>query len=97
MPLPEAIRAFSPVARIASFVLELSADIIREQRLTALMVTHSMRQALDVGHRTIMMDQGEVAFDVKGEEREGLDVPDLLRLFERARGEQVDDDSLLLG
>ncbi|MDY7115391.1 ATP-binding cassette domain-containing protein [Halomonas sp. SSL-5] len=93
--LDEHTAALDP--RIASFVLELSADIIREQRLTALMVTHSMRQALDVGHRTIMMDQGEVAFDVKGEEREGLGVPDLLRLFERARGEQVDDDSLLLG
>ncbi len=68
--LDEHTAALDP--RIASFVLELSADIIREQRLTALMVTHSMRQALDVGHRTIMMDQGEVAFDVKGEEREGL-------------------------
>nr|WP_298249627.1 ATP-binding cassette domain-containing protein [uncultured Halomonas sp.] len=95
MLLDEHTAALDP--RIASFVLELSADIIREQRLTALMVTHSMRQALDVGHRTIMMDQGEIAFDVKGEERAGLDVPDLLKLFERARGEQVDDDSLLLG
>ncbi|WP_280547643.1 MULTISPECIES: ATP-binding cassette domain-containing protein [unclassified Halomonas] len=93
--LDEHTAALDP--RIASFVLELSADIIREQRLTALMVTHSMRQALDVGHRTIMMDQGEVAFDVRGEQRAGLDVPDLLKLFERARGGQVDDDSLLLG
>lgn len=93
--LDEHTAALDP--RIARFVLELSADIIREQRLTALMVTHSMRQALDVGSRTLMMDQGEVAFDVKGEQRANLDVPDLLKLFERARGEQIDDDSLLLG
>jgi len=93
--LDEHTAALDP--RIARFVLELSADIIREQRLTALMVTHSMRQALDVGSRTLMMDQGTVAFDVKGEQRAGLDVPDLLKLFEHARGEQVDDDSLLLG
>ena len=93
--LDEHTAALDP--RIARFVLELSADIIREQRLTALMVTHSMRQALDVGSRTLMMDQGTVAFDVKGEQRANLDVPDLLKLFERARGEQVDDDSLLLG
>lgn len=93
--LDEHTAALDP--RIASFVLTLSADIIREQQLTALMVTHSMRQALDVGDRTVMMDQGEVAFDVKGEQREGLDVADLLKLFERARGQEVDDDSLLLG
>lgn len=93
--LDEHTAALDP--RIASFVLGLSADIIREQRLTALMVTHSMRQALDVGDRTIMMDQGRIALDVKGDKRAGLDVADLLKLFERARGEQVDDDSLLLG
>ncbi len=65
--LDEHTAALDP--RIAAFVLTLSAEIIREQSLTALMVTHSMRQALDVGDRTIMMDQGRVVFDVSGDER----------------------------
>ncbi len=55
-----------------------------------------MRQALDHGHRTVMLHQGRVVLDVAGTQREGLDVPDLLRLFERTRGERVDDDKLLL-
>ena len=63
---------------------------------TAMMVTHSMRQALDHGSRTVMLHQGRVVLDVGGEKRAGMDVPDLLDLFERTRGEQISDDSLLL-
>jgi putative ABC transport system ATP-binding protein len=62
-----------------------------------MMVTHSMRQALDVGDRTVMLHQGKVVLDVSGEERKGLDVPDLLQMFERVRGEKLSDDALLLG
>ena len=62
----------------------------------AMMVTHSMRQALDHGSRTVMLHQGRVVLDVGGEKRAGMDVPDLLDLFERTRGEQISDDSLLL-
>lgn len=61
------------------------------------MVTHSMRQALDHGERTIMLHQGQVVLDVSGEEREKMDVPDLLAMFERTRGEAITDDALLLG
>ena len=61
-----------------------------------MMVTHSMRQALDHGSRTVMLHQGRVVLDVGGEKRAGMDVPDLLDLFERTRGEQISDDSLLL-
>ena len=61
------------------------------------MVTHSMRQALDYGDRTIMLHQGRVILDVHGEERAALDVPHLLQLFEKTRGEVIDDDKLLLG
>ena len=61
------------------------------------MVTHSMKQALEVGSRTVMLHQGQVVFDISGEERDGLEVKDLLGLFEKQRGLQVDDDSLLLG
>ena len=61
------------------------------------MVTHSMRQALDHGTRTVMLHQGRVVLDVAGEKRQGLEVTDLLKMFEKTRGEEIDDDSLLLG
>lgn len=93
--LDEHTAALDP--KTAAFVLKLTKDIIEEQNLTALMVTHSMRQALDVGDRTLMLHEGNIAFDVQGKEREGLDVPDLLALFSRKKGEELSDDSLLLG
>ncbi len=92
--LDEHTAALDP--RTAAFVLELTARIIEGARLTALMVTHSMRQALDHGHRTVMLHEGRVILDVSGRERAGLDVPDLLHMFEKTRGEALDDDKLLL-
>ncbi|QEN89182.1 ABC transporter ATP-binding protein [Labrys sp. KNU-23] len=93
--LDEHTAALDP--RTADFVLELTRKIVEEQQLTALMVTHSMRHALDYGTRTVMLHEGQVAFDLDAEHRKGLDVPDLLKLFSKVRGEQLDDDSLLLG
>lgn len=93
--LDEHTAALDP--KTAAFVLELTARIIEESKLTAMMVTHSMRQALDYGSRTVMLHQGQVVLDVSGNEREGMDVPDLLHMFERTRGEKVSDDALLLG
>ncbi|MDV3503877.1 ABC transporter ATP-binding protein [Marinobacter sp. M-5] len=93
--LDEHTAALDP--KTAAFVLELTTRIIEEQKLTALMVTHSMKQALEVGDRTVMLHQGEVVFDIEGEDRKGLEVKDLLGLFEKQRGLEVDDDSLLLG
>jgi len=93
--LDEHTAALDP--RTAAFVLDLTCRIVEEAQLTTLMVTHSMRQALDVGHRTVMLHQGQVVLDVAGEERRGLDVPDLLNMFARVRGEALTDDALLLG
>ncbi|WP_339803740.1 ABC transporter ATP-binding protein [uncultured Marinobacter sp.] len=92
--LDEHTAALDP--KTAAFVLELTQNIIREQQLTALMVTHSMKQALEVGDRTVMLHQGQVVFDIAGDDRKGLDVKDLLNLFEQQRGIEVTDDSLLL-
>ncbi len=92
--LDEHTAALDP--KTAAFVLELTARIVEENKLTTMMVTHSMRQALDYGQRTVMLHQGQVVLDVSGEERKGLDVPDLLRMFERSRHEQLVDDALLL-
>ncbi|WP_285274873.1 ABC transporter ATP-binding protein [Halopseudomonas bauzanensis] len=93
--LDEHTAALDP--RTADFVLQLTARIVEEKQLTTMMVTHSMRQALDVGDRTVMLHQGQVVLDVAGDERKGLDVPDLLHMFEKVRGEKLADDALLLG
>src|SRR3546814_7037351 len=81
--LDEHTAALDP--RTAQFVLDLTARIVSESRLTTMMVTHSMRQALDVGERTVMLHQCNVVLDVSGPARPGLDVPDLLNMFERVR------------
>ncbi|QDQ86615.1 ABC transporter ATP-binding protein [Alcaligenaceae bacterium SJ-26] len=92
--LDEHTAALDP--RTADFVLALTARIVAEHKLTAMMVTHSMRQALDVGDRTVMLHQGNVVLDVAGDTRKGLDVPDLLAMFQQVRGEKLADDALLL-
>ncbi|WP_372055064.1 ABC transporter ATP-binding protein [Tistrella mobilis] len=93
--LDEHTAALDP--RTAVFVLQLTRDIVDEGRLTTLMVTHSMKQALDFGTRTVMLHEGRVVFDVSGEQRKGLQVEDLLAMFKRVRGEELADDALLLG
>ena len=93
--LDEHTAALDP--KTANFVLSLTQQIVAKKSLTTLMVTHSMRQALDIGSRTVMLHQGQVIFDISGAERASLDVPDLLALFEKQRGQTVSDDSLLLG
>jgi putative tryptophan/tyrosine transport system ATP-binding protein len=92
--LDEHIAALDP--QTATFVLDLTRRLVGEKRLTALMVTHSMRSALDCGERIVMMHEGRIVLDAAGAERDGLDVPDLLKMFERVRGKSLDDDRLLL-
>lgn len=92
--LDEHTAALDP--KTAAFVLELTAKIVDEGQLTAMMVTHSMRQALDYGSRTVMLHEGQVILDVSGPSRHGMDVSDLLKMFERRRGEALTDDALLL-
>lgn len=92
--LDEHTAALDPGA--AARVLELSAEINREQRLTTLMVTHSMRHALEYGDRTVMMTGGRIALDVCGEERARYDVNARMELFRRTTGQAVEDDQLVL-
>ncbi|XXQ67900.1 ABC transporter ATP-binding protein [Neisseriaceae bacterium B1] len=92
--LDEHTAALDP--KTAAFVLELTDQIISENKLTAMMVTHSMQQALDHGQRTVMLHQGQVVLDVDGDKRQGMTMRDLLDMFEKTRGEKVSDDSLLL-
>lgn len=82
---------------MAEFVMELTRKVVEERKLTTLMVTHSMRQALDYGDRTIMLHGGEIVLDVSGESRKGLQVEDLIEMFRKIRGQALDDDELLIG
>jgi len=79
------------------FVMELTRDTIAELRLTSVMVTHSMAQALQYGDRTVMFHRGNIVFDVSGQDRRAMTVPELLELFKRDHGEELSDDALLLG
>lgn len=88
--LDEHASALDP--KTAAFVMKLTEDIVAEKGLTALMVTHSLQQALHSGTRTIMLHEGGVIFDVSGEARAKLTVADLLKQF----GTAMDDDRLLL-
>ena len=81
---------------MAEFVMELTRTLITENKLTALMVTHSMRQALDYGDRTIMLHGGKILLDVTGDKRKTLGVEDLIEMFRKVRGQTLDDDALLI-
>lgn len=78
-------------------VLKLTCEIVSHQKLTAMMVTHNMQDAIDVGNRLIMMYDGRIIYDVKGEEKKQLKVSDLLRKFEEASGNEFVNDRMLLG
>ena len=80
----------------AEKVLNLTTQIVAEDKLTCLMITHNMQSALDLGNRTLMMDRGRIVFDTTGEERAALTVPDLLEKFHLASGRQLDNDRMLL-
>ena len=81
----------------AEKVLRLTRDIIRDGHLTCLMITHNMQSALDLGNRTLMMDQGRVIYDVTGEERDKLTVHDLTEKFRERSGRELNNDRMLLG
>lgn len=80
----------------ADKVLELTQKIIRKNHTTCLMVTHNMHQALELGNRTLMMDDGRIVLDVEGEEREHMTVSELLDKFRTSSGKELDNDRILL-
>lgn len=80
----------------AEKVLRLTDEIVTKNRITCLMITHNMQSALDLGTRTIMMNNGKIIFDTAGEERKSLTVPDLLQKFREASGAELDNDRMLL-
>ena len=77
-------------------VLELTDRLVGSLGLTTLMVTHNISDSLKMGNRTIMMHEGEIVLDVKGEERSKMTVKDILRLFETNSGRSLNNDRMLL-
>lgn len=92
--LDEHTAALDP--QTAKTVLDLTKQIVDEQNLTAMMVTHNMKDALNIGNRLIMMHSGRVIYDVSGEEKKKLKVEDLLRKFEEASGGEFANDRMIL-
>ena len=92
--LDEHTAALDP--KTAAKVLELSDKIVAENRLTTMMVTHNMKDAIQHGNRLIMMYDGRIVIDVSGEEKKKLTVPQLLELFSKVSGSDEADDKLLL-
>ena len=92
--LDEHTAALDP--QTAKTVLDLTKQIVDEQKLTAMMVTHNMKDALSIGNRLIMMHSGRVIYDVSGEEKKSLKVEDLLRKIEEASGGEFANDRMML-
>ena len=92
--LDEHTAALDP--KTAAKVLERSDRIVAEGRLTTMMVTHNMKDAIAHGNRLIMMYDGKIVIDVQGEDKKKLTVPQLLELFSKVSGSDEADDKLLL-
>lgn len=92
--LDEHTAALDP--KTSEMVIDITQKIIEEQNLTTLMITHNMQQALNLGNRLIMMHQGKIVLDVKGEEKARLTITDLMNLFKQAAGQELVSDELLL-
>ena len=92
--LDEHTAALDPGA--ADKVLELTRQVVAREKITCLMVTHNMSQALTPGSRTLMMADGSIVLDVSGPERAAMTVDDLLRRFKEGTGRELDNDRMLL-
>ena len=80
----------------ASLVLDLTMDFISEYRLTTIMITHNMQHAIEYGNRLLMMDKGEIIFDVEGEEKQKLTAQKLVDKFHEIRNTELTTDEVLL-
>ena len=92
--LDEHTAALDP--KTAAKVLEITDKIVNENKLTTLMITHNMRDAIDHGNRLIMLHEGRVIIDVSGEEKKNLTVEDLLEMFSKASGNAFTSDRAIL-
>ncbi|MDO4466508.1 MAG: ABC transporter ATP-binding protein [Bacillota bacterium] len=93
--LDEHTAALDP--KTAAKVLETTDQIVKKGNLTTLMITHNMKDAIAHGNRLIMMHEGKIILDIKGEEKKNLTVEQLLHMFEKVSGEEFTSDKAILG
>lgn len=91
--LDEHTAALDPAT--ADKVLELTKQIVKENNLACLMITHNMHSALELGNRTLMMDSGRIVLDISGAERDAITVDGLLQKFNEGAGKVLDNDRIL--
>ena len=92
--LDEHTAALDP--QTAKKVLSLTKEIVEKNHITTLMITHNMHDALSLGNRTIMMDNGKIILDIEGSQRENTTVSDLIEQFKEKSGNEFDNDRILL-
>ena len=92
--LDEHTAALDP--KTAAKVLEITEQIVAENHLTTIMITHNMKDAIRMGNRLVMMHDGRIIYDVSGEEKKNLRVSQLLEKFEQAAGEEFANDRMML-
>jgi putative ABC transport system ATP-binding protein len=80
----------------AELITNLTKEIVETYKLTTLMVTHNMQQALDLGNRLIMMDKGQIIFETNEQQKQNLTVEKLLEEFQKIRGEKMSSDKAVL-
>ena len=93
--LDEHTAALDP--KTAATVLKATEKIVNKNNLTTLMITHNMKDAITYGNRLVMMNDGKIILDIRGEEKKKLTVEDLLHKFEAASGEEFSNDKAILG
>jgi putative ABC transport system ATP-binding protein len=92
--LDEHTAALDP--QTASKVLEITNELVTREKITTLMITHNMKDAIRLGNRLIMMNNGKIIYDISGEEKQKLEVSDLLELFAKASNGEFANDRMLL-
>ncbi|MDY3918794.1 MAG: ATP-binding cassette domain-containing protein [Candidatus Limivivens sp.] len=92
--LDEHTAALDPLT--AEKVLAITREIVESRKITTLMITHNIASSLELGNRTLLLDNGGIALDLQGKERENLDVEGLLHLYRRQKGQALDNDRILL-
>ena len=81
--------------KTAKIVLDLTLSLVKEFNITTLMITHNLRDAIKYGDRLIMLNEGRIILDIKGEEKKNLTITDLLKRFDESSLTNLDDRLLL--
>lgn len=92
--LDEHTAALDPAT--AEKVMEITKTIVSENNITTMMITHNLKQSLTTGTRTIMLDSGEIILDISGEERDGMTMDDMIKMYSQKKQKEFDNDRMLL-